>query len=129
MIHIPDAPSPTPPKPIVTGGNSFEMAESQLSSFFLVLEPTPLSPRSLTVNVDLYPQPRTESLAANELSDVMPIKTKINTPQAHVKKRRKQPRKRTQSKQRSAMDEISEREEQIDDIGEDEDHGEDNEVY
>jgi hypothetical protein len=79
-----------------------------------------MSPRSLTVNVDLYTQPTTKSLIGNQdhlASNVTPIKTK-------TKKRRKQPRKRAQLKQRSAIGESSHSEEQINDINVEEDEEE-----
>ncbi len=49
-------------------------------------------------------------------SNVAPVITKTNLHQTNRKKRRKQPRKRTQLKQRSAIGESSHSEEQIDDI-------------
>jgi hypothetical protein len=86
----------------------------------------------LTVNVDLHPQPRTELLTENQdysSSNVKTVKTKINTPQTNGKKRRKQPRKRTQSKQRSVINESADTEDQIDDISEDEYEDENAEIY
>jgi len=49
-------------------------------------------------------------------SNVAPVITKTNLHQTNRKKRRKQPRKRTQLKQQSAIGESSHSEEQIDDI-------------
>ncbi len=74
----------------------------------------------MPVNVDLYTQPTTEHLIENQdhlAFNVTPIKTTS-------KKRRKQPRKRTQLKQRSAIGESSQSEEQIDDIHIEEDEDE-----
>jgi len=82
-----------------------------------------MSPKSLPVNVDLYTQPTTEPLVGNQdhlASNVTPIKTT-------TKKRRKQPRKRTQLKQRSAIGGSLHSEEQIDDIHIEEDEDEDEE--
>ncbi len=81
----------------------------------------------MTVKVDLHPQPRTELLTENQ--DYSASKIKINTAQTNSKKRRKQPRKRTQSKQRTAINESSDVEEQIDDISEDEYEDENTEIY
>ena len=59
-------------------------------------------------------------------SNVTPIETKINRDQTDENKptRTKRPRKRTQLKQRSAIDDLSHIEEQIDDTSEDEENTE-----
>ncbi|CAF3988605.1 unnamed protein product [Rotaria sp. Silwood2] len=111
MVQVPDTPKPSPPKTRVT-----------------VLEPTSVSSRPLTVNVDLYTQSKNESLIENQdylPSKVTTIETKTSANQTDEdkstsKKRRKQPRKQAHLKQRTLIGESLYIDEQIDDTSEEE---------
>ncbi len=106
-----------------------------LFTLFLVTEPTSISPKRLTVNVNVYSQPITDSLIETQkhlTSNMAPIEPKSNSNQvldnkATPKKRRKQRRKRPQLKQRSAFDESIHLEEETDDTSEDEEEDDDDE--
>ncbi|CAF4635733.1 unnamed protein product [Rotaria sp. Silwood1] len=114
IAQVPDIPNPSSPKTVVTGKK---------------LEPTSASPRPLTVSVDLYSQPITESLIENQ--DYLPFKVTTNETKTHTnqtyenksrsKMRRKQPRKQVQLKQRTGIGESLYIDEQTDDTSEDED--------
>ncbi|CAF3766322.1 unnamed protein product [Rotaria sordida] len=118
VVQVPDTPNPSSPKTFVT-----------------VVKPTSTSSKPLTVNVDLYSQPTTESLIENQdylPSKVITIETKTNTNQIYentstYKKRRKQPRKQTQLKQQTAIGASPHTGEQTDNTSEDEDADEEEE--